>query len=459
MQDHTYDVIVLGGGTAGTAAARTAAAAGARTVMFNKGELGGLCILRGCMPTKTMLHAAHLVHEARHHHTPGVGRTEPSVDFAKVMQNKDAKVARFKAAKIAGIEAGGYDVVDARARFAGRDTVEAEGQIYRFTSGAVIATGSLPTPLAIPGLDDVPHLSSDDVMRLTARPASAIVIGTGAIGLELSQFLCRMGTEIQLVSRRPVFGKIDAAISEEMERALAAEPRLQQVRPASPTAVRRVGGRIELDIDLAGEPRTLTAEALVMATGRHAWLDDLGLEAAGVEVDRGAVTCGRDMRTTNPAVFVAGDATGKSLLLHVANWEGTVAGFGAAKVPGEHRVEERLDMQVVFTDPALATIGMTEHQARAAGHDVITALARFPETGRAITQDVQFGLWKVVAARDGEILGSQILGPRADDLIHVLSTAMYYRGKAADLLEMPWYHPTLAEVLLGLARDLAKQTR
>jgi pyruvate/2-oxoglutarate dehydrogenase complex dihydrolipoamide dehydrogenase (E3) component len=123
----TYDVLVLGGGTAGTAAAKAAHQAGAKVAMFNKGELGGLCILRGCMPTKTMLHAAHLVHEAAHHHTPGVGRTRPEIDFPAVMANKDAKVKRFQNAKIQGIEQAGYEVVDARARFTGADTVEADG--------------------------------------------------------------------------------------------------------------------------------------------------------------------------------------------------------------------------------------------------------------------------------------------------------------------------------------------
>ncbi|MHC4814822.1 MAG: dihydrolipoyl dehydrogenase, partial [Planctomycetota bacterium] len=154
----------------------------------------------------------------------------------------------------------------------------------------------------------------------------------------------------------------------------------------------------------------------------------------------------------------AGDASGSRLLLHVANWEGEVAGLGAAQVEGEHRVEQRLHMTVVFTDPPLATIGMTEKQAQEQGIDVITARAFFPETGRAITMDVQHGVWKVVARKDtGEILGSQILGPRADDICHTIAAVMYYHGTAADLLKMPWYHPTVTEVLLSLARELDTQ--
>lgn len=453
MTEHTYDVLVLGGGTAGTRAARTAAEAGASTAMFNDGELGGLCILRGCMPTKTMLHAAHLAHEPAHHRTPGIGHAELGIDFAQVMANKDAKVARFARAKIAGIEAGGYEVIDARARFASDDTVEAGGQTYRFTKGAVIATGSVPSIPPIDGISSVPYWTSDDVMALTERPESAIVLGTGAIGLELAQFLSRMGTRVQLVSRRRIFVWVDPLISEEMEAALGDEPNLDLIQ-AAPIRVQHSGEGIEVTVSREGAEAALTAKHLVVATGRRADLENLGLEAAGVNVEGHSVVCGTDMRTSNPRVFVAGDATGTEQLLHVANWEGRVAGLGAAQVEGDHQVERRLDMQVVFSDPTLATIGQTEEEARAAGHDVITASANFAETGRAITQDVQHGAFKLVADRSGEILGSQILGPRADDLIHTIAAVMYYRGTAADLLEMPWYHPTLSEVVLSLAGEL-----
>ena len=182
------------------------------------------------------------------------------------------------------------------------------------------------------------------------------------------------------------------------------------------------------------------------------------LDKAGVEREGSGVRFDAEMRTTNPRVFVAGDATGDELLLHVANWEGKAAGLGAAQVPGPHPVERRLKMGVVFTDPPLATIGQSADEARRAGLDVIEAAEFFSETGRAITMDVPHGVWKLVASRDtGEILGSQILGPRADDLVHAISTVMYYHGTAADMLKMPWYHPTLAEVALSLARALERQ--
>ena len=454
----TYDVLVLGGGTAGTAAAKAAASAGAKVAMFNAGELGGLCILRGCMPTKTMLHAAHLVHEAEHHQTPGIGHAIPSIDFTAVMANKDAKVERFKNAKILGIEAGGYEVIDAYARFAGPDTVEAGGEDYRFTKGAVLATGSVPTIPPIPGIERVAVWDSDDVMALTDVPDSVIVMGSGAIGLELALFLARMGSRVTQVSRSPILGKLDPVLTEEMEHIIATEPNLDLVSRFKATGIDEHDGEVHLHLETEEGPRTLSAAHFVAATGRHVKLEGMGLEAAGVEHERGRVVHDACMRTSNPNIFVAGDATGHLQLLHVANWEGESAGLGAARAPGEHPVERRLRMGVVFTDPPLSIVGMTEAEASEAGLPVATAQARFAETGRAITMDVQHGIWKLVAHKEtGEILGSQILGPRADDIGHVISTVLYYHGTVNDLLKMPWYHPTVTEVLLSLARELSQK--
>jgi len=451
----SYDVLVLGGGTAGTAAASAASAAGARVAVFNDGELGGLCILRGCMPTKTMLHAAHLAHEARHSPTPGVSAAGVQIDFAAVMANKDAKVARFKRAKVDSIEAGDYELIDARARFTGPDTLEAGGKSYRFERGAVIACGSVPSAPPIPGLEDVPYWNSDDVMALTEAPASIAVIGSGAIGLELAQFLARMGTQVTLLSRRRVFTDAGPLIADEMEGALRAEPNFELLAPCTPERIARDGDGVALTLP---EGRVVRAQALLIATGREPAVDGLGLEAAGVELVGRRLHADRSLRTTNPRVTVAGDATGDRLLLHVANWEGRVAGLNAYDREAQHEVETRLHMTAVFTDPPLATVGVTEAEAQAEGREVVSASVRFPETGRAITQDTQHGACVLVAdAHSGELLGAQVLGPRADDIVHTLGAILYYRGSARDMLAMPWYHPTLSEVLLSLARQLDAQ--
>lgn len=207
-------------------------------------------------------------------------------------------------------------------------------------------------------------------------------------------------------------------------------------------------------LDLDGG-RTVAAGALLLATGRRALLEELDLPAAGVDVSGEQVLCGDDMRTSNPRIFVAGDATGREMILHVAGQEGRVAGRNAAAGEVVERVDRRLDMKIIFTDPPLATLGLTEREAREQGRPAVTSFRRFPETGRAITMDVRHGVCKLVAdARQVEILGAQILGPRADDTIHTLAAIMLYHGTAANMLAIAWYHPTVSEVFLSLAQDI-----
>ena len=453
-----YDVIVLGGGSAGTSAAEAAVAAGARTLMINEGELGGLCILRGCMPSKTLLSSAHAIHEANHLETFGArleGRVIP--DFARIMERKNAKVLRFQRAKIAGVEAGGFEVLLGRGRFADGGGVSVNGRVLR-ARRYVITTGSVPTRLPLPGVDDVPVWSSDDVMRLTSQPRRLLVQGAGAVGLELAQFFARIGTEVLIVNRSPLLSRYDPECGEELTAALSEEPRLELAIPGHIEKLRNRGSGLTATVRVAESVREHEADALLMAVGRRAALDDLGLNHAGVEVSGGVVVHNDFMGTTNREIFVAGDATGRCQILHLANQEGAIAGHNAGGAKPQRRMDYRLSMAVVFTDPPYAQVGATESELRERESSFIVSRARFPETGRAITMDVRHGLWKLLADRDsGELLGAAIVGPRADDLVHLVALMMAYRGQAGDITGFPWYHPTLSEVMLDLGRGLTPQ--
>lgn len=455
-----YDVVVLGGGSAGTAAARAARAAGARTAMVNDGELGGLCILRGCMPTKTLLASAHALHEASHAEPLGIRLEGKAVaDFQTVMNRKDALVERFQRAKIAGVEAQDYEVIFGRARFEEGGGVDVDGR--RLTAAAyVVATGSSPTVLPLPGLDQARLLTSDDVLRLRSLPESLVVQGAGPIGLEFAQFFARLGTRVTLVNRSPLCFRYDLEAGEELGRALAEQENLELAVPGRIRGIRKDGEGAVFTVETAGEIRERRADALLMAAGRHAALDGVGLEHVGLEDAGGYLGHDEHMRTSNPDVFVAGDATGEFQILHLANQEGAVAGHNAAGGSPERVMDYRLKMAVVFTDPPFAQVGITEREASAAGRRIVVGRARFPETGRAITMGVQHGIWKLFADADtGEILGSVVLGPRADDLVHLVSTLMGFRADVTRIPELPWYHPTLSEVMLDLYRDVARQLR
>jgi len=446
-----YDVIVLGGGSAGTAAASAASLAGARTLMINDGELGGLCILRGCMPTKTLLASAHALHETTTMGELGVsleGRAVP--DFAQIMQRKDRLVARFKRAKVEGIERGDYELLDARGRFDADGGIEADGRTLR-AKAYVIATGSRANSLPIPGIDEVPVWDSDDVMQLTRRPERLLVQGAGPIGLELAQFFARMGTEVVLVNRSPLLSHDDSEQGAILAEAFAAEPRLTILAPSQICGLRaRKDG---LTAAIVGHD-DFDADALLMATGRSAALEGLGLEAAGIELRNGRVVHDENLRTSAPNVYVAGDATGSFQILHLANQEGEIAGFNAASGESPRVMDYRLKMSVIFTDPPFARVGIDEAEAARRGIEIAVGRARFPETGRAITMGVQHGMWKLFVDRaNGEILGANILGPRADDLIHLIALLMYRRGNIDDIFELPWYHPTLSEVMLDIGRS------
>ncbi|GAB4223528.1 MAG: FAD-containing oxidoreductase [Acidobacteriota bacterium] len=460
MSTGDYDVIVIGGGTAGSRAARTAAARGARTAMINDGELGGLCILRGCMPTKAMLASAHAAYEARHLDRFGVrleGRVVP--DFPAIMERKRRLVRRFQQAKIRGIEAGGYEVIDARGRLTADGAVDlGGGRTLRAGRGVVLAVGSVPSMLPIPGIDDVPVWTSDDVMALEdAPPASLVVQGAGPIGLELAQFFARIGTEVLLVNRSPLLGRCGTAhIGEELRRALEAEENFELAVPAKIARVARDGSAIRFEIEQDGTTRTHRAEAFLMAVGRRPAIDDLGLEQAGVRVDGNAVVHDEHLQTTRPGVYVAGDATGHHEILHIANQEGEVAGHNAAAGRPERTIDYRLLMQVIFTDPPFAKVGQALDEARAAGRDAVEAVVDVGTTGRALTMGAEFGRWSLVAERgSGEILGSAILAPRADEIIHAIAAVMHWRGTVRDILALPWYHPTVSEVVMDLARRLS----
>ena len=242
-----------------------------------------------------------------------------------------------------------------------------------------------------------------------------------------------------------------------MRNALLHEPNMRLAAPGRIERLVRAGDGLRATLATDGGGEKVEADALLMAVGREAALEDLGLDTVGLAPENGRLAYDDEMRTTNPDIYVAGDATGRLQVLHLANQEGRIAGCNAAG-GGPLRMDYRLNMAVIFTDPPYAQVGLSERDARDAGLDIVVGRERFAETGRAIVMEVRYGLWKLVADRkSGEILGSSILGPRADDLIHQIATLMHYRGKVGDIFDLPWYHPTLSEVILNLARDIENQ--
>lgn len=454
------DLIVLGGGSAGSAAAAQAVKLGLRSVLVvNDGELGGLCILRGCMPTKTLLASSDALHDIAAAPALGVHADNVRYDFAAIVERKRNLVARFQRAKVGSMASGGFEILDARARFVGPDSIEAGGRVYRAKS-FVIATGSRLAVPPIPGLDTIDYLHSDALLELERPPRSLIVHGGGAVGLEFACFFAGLGSEVTLVNRSALLNRgEDPILSEQMANALS-HLGIRVELGADVLRLEPSGDGVRATIGLVGGNKQLHAERYLLALGREANIEGLDLAAAGIRHVRSKLELDASLRTTNPIVFAAGDATNERQILHTGNMEGRHAAHNAARiVAGAHPEPwvEKVPLFAVFTHPPYAEAGLTETGARNQGLDVVSVRKNFANQGRGIVMGVQpeASSAKLIAERgSGRLVGAQFLCPRADDLVHVASTVLHFGGGAADLVAMPWYHPTLSEVFVELGREL-----
>ena len=455
----SYDVVVIGVGSAGSRAASRAHDAGAKVLAVEGGEeLGGLCILRGCMPTKTLLETAHRVHDIRDAARFGITVAEPRVDFPAQMERMRQLVARFKKAKVGSLEGAGYELRRAKARFLDPHTLDVGGARVE-AKAIVISTGSVVRPF--------PHetpagvlLDSDDMFQLSAPPQSVLVDGAGAVGLEFAQWLARMGSRVVMTSRSAWFHRWDAELGEELAAAFAEEMTVRPGAPIQSVEACPAGARVTLALP-DGSQEVHEVAAILNATGRIPAVEDLDLAAAGLTLDdiKGV---GLDQRTSaQPHIFVAGDTTAQRAILHEANLEGIVAGKNAAALSRGEDPRERYDagtppVEVIFSDPVVAKVGRTPQELEAAGVPFQAARKDFPRQGRGIVVGARHGFVRLVAEPDGgKVLGCQILGPRADDLIHIPTAVMRFEGTVRQMATIPWYHPTLSEAFIEVCRELS----
>lgn len=456
------DLLVVGCGTAGSRAAATAHAGGARVLAVEADRIGGLCILRGCMPTKTLLETAHRLHEIGQAERFGIVDATGRLDFAAMMERMRALVERFRRAKEAGVRSVGYEVRFARPRFVAPDRALVGG-VEVCARTILLSAGSTTVEPPVPVAAGAPVVDSDAMFELTAPPRRAVVLGAGPVGLEFAQWLARVGAEVTLVNRSPLLRRKDLECGEELRRALSEEFTIQA--PAKLLAIERGDGGALVRFETPdGVERTARGDFVLNALGRRPAYERIeGLDALGIREPPPEV--GADLRVTGlPHVFAAGDMTGRRLILHDANVEGALVGRNVLRLLRGERELETLDpgfppVEVVFTDPPFASAGLGPVELQARGIEYATAVKRFPEQGRGIVMGVRHGFLRLSAAPDGRLLGCQILGPRADDLIHAAAAALAFGATAEDLARrVPWYHPTLSEAFLETARELAGRT-
>lgn len=453
-----YDLIVIGGGSAGYAAASTAKNLGKKVAVIDDSRnLGGLCILAGCMPSKTLLWSSEILHLAQRAKEFGLKIPSASVDMKALRERKRRIIGEFAEYRAGQLTSGKYDLFRSRARFIDGNTVVLESGETLVAPKFVIATGSRVSTPDIPGLRETPFLTSDEVLDLAASPESVIVLGGGIVACELAQFLARTGVRVTQIQRG---AQLLRDHSPEAAAVIAEAFREEGVGLFTGTRIVKITGDAKgVAVTFEHEGRTIVKRAakLFNALGREPNTAGLGLEAAGIATDEtGRIVTDRFQRTGAKNIYAAGDVCGPHEIVHLAVQQGEIAAKHAFSSKGVKPVNPDLLLGVVFTDPALATIGITEARAKSRKIKTVSASYPFNDHGKSILMGVKRGHVKVIADKtNGRILGAEIVGPSAGELIHCFSGPLVMRATVFDLLRAPWYHPTLAEILTYPLEEIA----
>jgi len=456
---YDYDLAVIGAGSGGYAAARTAATEGLKTVVIEGGEeVGGLCILRGCMPSKALLYAAEVLHLASHAEPWGIRAEDVRFNFAKVMARKDALIKDFADCRRQQLANGKFKFLRACAHFADPHTLELSTGEKLTAKSFVVATGSIVAPSPLPQLDEVGYMTSDTALSLNRLPKSLVVLGGGAVAVELAQFFVRFGVRVTMIQRSPhILHAFDDDATGDLEKVL----RREGVNLYTGTRLldaRRVGDEKEIAFEHGGQTVRVRAEEVLFALGRVPNLASLGLEGIGVRVETGCVVTNEQMQTNLSHIYAAGDCTGRNEIVHIAIQQGEVAAHNAAHADRVRTMDYRLLTEVIFTEPQVAVVGLSEKCARAAKRPYLAASYPFNDHGKSLIMEAKDGFVKLLADPvSGEIIGGSCVGPAGGELIHEIVAAMHKRMTVHELAAMPHYHPTLAEIWTYPAEELAGQ--
>ncbi len=455
-----YDFLVLGGGSAGFNAARVARDFADRVAIVDSApQLGGLCILRGCMPSKTLLYSAEVLHLARHAAKLGLTIPSAGADMAALHARKLKVIGEFAAYREQAMNSGRYAIHRAGARFVDSNTIALDNGDTLTADRILIATGSRVSWPAIPGLAESKPWTSDDVLELDFLPESVVVLGGGVVACELAQLLSRLGSRVTQIQRSPrVLKEFSPEASTVVARAFTDEG-IELLTGTALRQVRRTADGFEVEFLHDGETRVRSARHLLNALGREPCTAALDLAAAGVTTaTNGRIRINEWQQTSQPHIYAGGDCTGPFEIVHTAVAQGELAARHSFQRPGLKPVDYSGLLQVVFTDPQVAVVGRSEAEQAAAGTPCLAASYPFDDHGKSILMEAKYGYVKVVAEpATGRILGAEMVGKDAGELIHLFSVALAMRATVHDLLRAHWYHPTLAEIVTYPLEELAEK--
>ena len=436
------DLVVIGGGPGGLVVASVAAQAGLKVTLIEKTPLlGGDCLHSGCVPSKALIHMARIAHAARTGAAQGLLSTMPDIDFGKAIDHVNSvketiqvhdDPERFRDY--------GCDVHFGTAEFTGKHEVTVDGQIItgkRF----VIATGSMPIIPPIPLLEQAGFETSETIFRRRTLPDHLAIIGGGPIGVELAQAFVRFGSRVTIIQMTDrLLTNEDEAISQQLQAVLEQEG-VEVITGVQVAGIHREGDARQLKLS---NHATVECDRILVATGRQAVVQGLGLEAAGVEFSRKGITVDRRLRTTQKHIYAVGDVCGPYQFTHTAEYQaGIVLANVMFRLPA--KTDYRVIPRVVYTDPEVASVGITEQQALAQG--IKYQVIEFPmaDIDRAITDDARSGITRILISK-GRILGASLIGAHAGELIHELALAMQVKAKVKTISKLVHAYPSYAQI-------------
>ena len=441
----TPDICVIGAGSGGLSVAAAAAAFGVPVVLIESGKMGGDCLNYGCVPSKAIIAAGKKAHVAQHSEDFGVTLGKPKVSFRKVQQHVSSVIETIAPMDSQErFEAMGVTVLRDRARFTDEKTVVAGDTTIR-ARRFVVATGSSPFVPPIPGIETVEYFTNETLFDRTTNPGRMIIIGGGPIGMEMAQAHQRLGAKVTVIEGDRVLGKDDPELAAIVTDAIRAEgvtlmekTKVVRLEPAGESGVR-------VHVETAEGTDTVEGDTLLVATGRKANIEDLGLEEAGIEIERRSIKVSEKMRTTNSRVYAIGDVSGSLQFTHMAGYHaGLVIRAILFRLPAKEN--RHIIPWCTYTEPELAHVGHTEETARKENGKITVLRWPYGENDRAQAERVTTGLIKLVTMKNGKILGATIAGVQAGEMMNFWALAIAQGLKVKDIAGYVAPYPTLSEI-------------
>ncbi len=457
-----YDFAIIGGGSAGYAAARTAAGQGLKTVVIEGGkDVGGLCILRGCMPSKTLIESANRLRTIRDAEEFGLYAKDFGFRGDDIIARKRRLIGEFAGDRQHQLEQGKFTFIRGHAAFSDAHTLQVQlldgGEQIVTARAFLIATGSVTSAPPVPGLKECGCLTSDDVLDMANVPESVIVLGAGPVALEMAHYFSGLGRAVTVIQRSEHFlTGVDHDVADVVERAF--RKRGMNVHTGTELVrLEKTFGGTRVIFRQGGVEKSVEAGAVLNALGRKPNLAPLALEKAGLPTEKLKTTAYQ--QTPVPHIFGAGDCVGPYEIVHIAIEQGEKAARNAARIlkgdSGLESMDYRLKLYAVFTEPQVAAVGLSEIEAKEQKISYLTAQYPFNDHGKSMIMDEMDGFVKLlVDEKTREIIGGSVVGPHASDLIHEIVVAMRFHATAGQLATTPHYHPTLSEIWTYPAEEL-----